>query len=135
MPRHRPIFSILLGCSLSIPALAASAQPAGDFDGSYRGQMALQPSGLSDQYTNPPCDTQRPAAMSVRAGYVLLSYRDWHGHWIHYKGRVSADGSVKAWHRNGNGVGSPLTGNISGSQFTAGITRGHCDYTITLTKG
>jgi hypothetical protein len=136
MPRHRPILSIVLGCALSIPSLAAMAQPAGNFDGAYQGQMAQAPSGLSSSsYTSPPCISARPVAMSVRAGYVMVYYSDWKGHWIHYKGRVAADGSVKAWHRNRNGVGSPLTGNISGNQFTADITRGHCDYTITLTKG
>ena len=130
--RHAMPF--VLGATLCASSLTALADPPSGFEGQYKGQMTLQPSGLNNNYTAPACSNERAASMSVRSGYVLVTYQDWHGHMIHYKGRVAADGSVKAWHRNNDGVGSLLTGNITGGQFSANITRGRCDYALALSK-
>jgi hypothetical protein len=134
MLRSRPTLPAALAFCLAVPTVSALADPPGNFDGRYRGQMTLQPSGLNSDFTAPACTNQRPARMAVSGVYVFVTYHDWHRHLIHYKGRVNPDGSVKAWHRNRDGTGSILTGNISGNQFTANITRGRCDYTLSLSK-
>jgi hypothetical protein len=137
MQPHHLAMPILLGLCLATPTVVATAASPTTFDGAYRGSMTLEPSGLNDAYTGPDCVTARPAAMVVRHGYVYMSYRDWHHHLIHYRGRVNADGSVNAYHHNRSGFGSPLIGNISGNQLTAQIQRDHgkCYYAVTLTKG
>jgi hypothetical protein len=137
MQRYRLIMPALLGLCLATPTVAATDTPSATFDGAYRGSMAQEPSGLNSAYSGPACVTERPAAMVIRNGYVFMSYRDWHRHKIHYRGRVNADGTVSAYHRDRDGSLSPLTGNISGNQVTARIQRDHgkCVYTVTLTKG
>jgi hypothetical protein len=137
MRRYHLIVPALLGLCLATPTVAATDAPPTTFDGTYRGSMAQDPSGLNSAYTGPSCVTERSAAMVIRHGYVFISYRDWHRHKIHYRGRVNADGTVNAYHRNRDGSVSPLTGNISGNQLTAQIQRdnGKCNYTVTLTKG
>jgi hypothetical protein len=124
---------MLLGLCLSTPTVAEDAPPA-IFDGAYRGSMELAPSGLNADYTGPNCVTMRPAAMVIRNGYLFLSYKDWHHHRIHYRGQVNANGTVNAYHRNGDGSASALIGNINGNQFTAEMKRGKCNYTMELTK-
>jgi hypothetical protein len=130
----RLIQPLALSLCLVVPTVAALADQTASFDGRYRGSMTLAPSGLSNAYTVPACVDSRPAVMSIRSGYVFMSYRDWGRHRIHYRGRVNASGTVNAYHRNGDGSSSAMIGNISGAQFSADMRRGLCDYTVTLTR-
>jgi hypothetical protein len=126
---------ILVSLTAAVPsgtANAGDASPA--FNGKYRGAMTLSPNGLSSAYGSPACDDQRPAVMSIRRGAVYMSYRDWQRNLIHYRGSVNGGGQVSAYHRNGDGTLSAMTGTISGNQLTANMQRGLCSYTVTLTK-
>ena len=131
LPRTAPL---ALGLCLAVSA-AVAMEPASPFDGAYRGDMQVQPGGMSHDYTSPACQIQRPAEMSVRGGYAFLQYKDWHGHTLHYRGRIGADGTVNAYHRNGDGSSSVLNGNFSGNQFTGNMRRGRCDYSLALSRG
>jgi hypothetical protein len=126
---------LLFGLTAAVPTIAASpGSPSPAFDGRYRGSMTLGPNGLSTAYTAPSCDDQRPASMSIRHGYIYMSYRDWQRNLIHYRGRVDGSGQLTAYHRNGDGSLSEMDGTISGDQLTANMARGHCAYTVTLQK-
>ena len=72
--------------------------------------------------------------MVIHHGGVVMSYNNYNGHKIHYRGWVDTDGRVNAYHRNRDGSSSALTGNVSGNQLTAEMQRGKCDYEVTLTK-
>jgi hypothetical protein len=72
--------------------------------------------------------------MSIRNGYVVVWYQDWHVHTIHYKGQVNAQGAVTAYHRNADGSASVLKGQISSGQLTADTLRGRCHYSFNLSK-
>jgi len=135
MQHFRQTMLMTLGLCLVASAAAVADAPATGFDGSYRGSMTLAPGGLNDAYTAPACEDHRPAEALIRDGYVFLTYHDWHRHLIHYNGRVNEGGVVTAYHRNRDGSASRLTGNVSGSQFTADAWRGRCDYSFSLTKG
>jgi hypothetical protein len=134
MQRYALSVPIWLGLCLATPGIAATDAPSTTFDGAYRGSMTLAPSGLNSAYTGPFCVTARPVAMVIRHGHVFLSYKDWHRHKIHYRGRVSVDGRVEAYHRNRDGSLSALTGSVSGDRLVAEMQRGKCDYRIALTK-
>ena len=135
MQRLRSVNPLALALPFVVAAAAAMAAPPTPFDGTYRGQMEVTPSGASNlTYTNPACEWKRPAEMSIREGYVLIWYKDWHRHTIHYKGEVGADGAVKARHHNGDGSWSVLDGRISGNQLTADMLRGRCQYSLQLSR-
>jgi hypothetical protein len=135
MQPFRPIQPLALGLCLVVPIVAALADQTGTFDGHYRGSMTLAPSGRSEAYGSPACADARPAVMSVRNGFVFMSYRDWGRHRIHHRGRVNPDGTVNAYHHNGDGSSSAMIGNFTGAQFSADLPRGLCDYTVMLTRG
>jgi hypothetical protein len=134
-PHRLTLSAAALALAFAIPTVAAIADPAATFDGRYRGSMSLASAGLSNAYSTPACVDQRPAVMLVRGGYVFMSYRDWGRHRIHYRGTVNGDGTVNAYHRNGDGSSSVLTGRINGAQLTADMRRGLCAYTVALTRG
>ena len=119
----------------TIAIAAAADPPAATFDGAYSGDMTLGPAGLSRDYTNPPCVESRTASMTVKGGWVYISYADYKRHVLHYRGRIDAAGKVSAYHKNGDGSSSVLSGSVSGNQFTGDMRRGRCDYNVTLTKG
>jgi hypothetical protein len=126
-----------LGLCLSTAAAADTLLTT--FDGVYRGRMELQnalksATGIQESGEVPPCETHRPAEASITAGYITIQYLDWHRHLIHFRGQVTADGAVKAYHLNSNGQYSPLTGHISNNRLEAGTLRGRCYYGFALTK-
>jgi hypothetical protein len=132
MRKSRTAIPIALG--LSLTAAATAAQQATSFDGVYKGQMTLGPTAATPQYTHPACVESRDAEMTIRGGYVYISYRDYKQHLLHYRGRVTPDGRVSAYHRNRDGSAAILTGTIGGNQLTGDMRRGKCDYNVNLAK-
>ncbi len=134
MQRHHFVMSMTLSLCLATPGIAAPPPPSAAFDGLYGGAMTEAPAGVSKDRPYAACETSRPASMSITNGQVTMWYQDWHRHTLHYRGQVSADGTVRAYHRNSDGSLSPLVGRISGSQLTADMHRGPCAYTVALTR-
>lgn len=132
--QHRRQTPFLLSVCLAA-ATAAAAEPNSAFDGTYSGMMTQGPGGLTYDQSAPACEENRPAQAVIRNGYVYFTYHDWHRHLIHYKGRVTADSAVSAYHRNRDGSATRLTGNVNGNSLTADTWRGRCDYAFSLTKG
>ncbi len=125
---------LLLGLLFATPAFAAAPVPVGSFDGSYGGSMTEAAAGVSKNHPYAVCLSQRPAAMRIANGGVNIWYENSIHHTMHYRGQITPDGAVKAYHRNGDGSLSALSGKISGNQFTADIRRGACAYALSLTK-
>jgi len=44
--------------------------------------------------------------MRIERGDVAISYTDWGGHKIDYRGKVDPTGKINAWHTNGDGSSS-----------------------------
>jgi hypothetical protein len=136
MQRYYSSVALAAGLCLAVPARAAD--PVTAFDGTYRGKMEQQvrPAGVAGEHPagEEPCEVRRAVQGSISAGYVILEYHDWHRHLIHFRGQVTADGAVTAYHRNSDATYSPLTGHISSNQLAAATIRGRCYYDFTLNK-
>lgn len=132
MPLFRLAVPVALGVCLATPAIAATPAAPAAFGATYSGSMTLEPSGLTSEITVLDCVDQRPVALSIRDGNAVLSYTNWGGNQIHYRGHVNPDGTVKAYHRNGDASLSVLTGTLSGGQFVADLQRAQCDYEVAL---
>jgi len=111
----------LLSCLATTPA---TAQQRGDpvqqsrpnvspqaaaigYDGAYAGSMS-QSVGHLGAHSNPNCVFSRPVSMRIERGDVTISYTDWGGHKIDYRGKVDPAGKINAWHTNGDGSSSSL---------------------------
>jgi hypothetical protein len=119
-------------------ATAAKAQQSSfGFDGSYAGSMMAEANPRNYNESNPPCVDNRPVSMQIAHGVVTLSYADWGRNTIHYRGRVDAVGSVQAWHTNGDGSRSILTGSIQQATFTGDLDRDQhqCPYSVVMSVG
>ena len=118
------------------PPLAPMPPPAvspASFDGAYAGSLTIASSGGStDNLNRTGCVSQRPARMVVRNGNVYLEYANWKRHKLHYKGRVDANGTVTAYHKNSDGSSSILNAQISNGQLTGNMDRGPCSYAVAL---
>jgi hypothetical protein len=102
-------------------------------DGVYAGSLTIASSGLSDQDLNRTgCVSGRPARALVRNGLINLEYANWKRHKLHYKGRVDANGTVTAYHKNSDGSSSVLNGQIANGQLTGDMQRGPCNYSVAL---
>ena len=116
-------------------AATAAAQPASTgHDGSYAGSMTLRPLPMPPDQSYPACVETRPVSMEIAQGVVTVSYADWQNNTIHYRGQVDGVGNVQAWHTNGDGSHSILTGRVDGATFTGDLDRdvGRCPYSVTM---
>jgi hypothetical protein len=114
------------------PPPPVSAIPA-SLDGVYTGSLTLASSGLSTELANRSgCVSGRPARALVRNGLINLEYANWKRHKLHYKGRVDANGGVRAYHKNSDGSSSVLNGQIANGQLTGNMDRGPCSYAVAL---
>ena len=103
------------------------------FDGVYAGSLTIASSGLSAGDLNRTgCVSGRPARALVRNGLINLEYANWKRHKLHYKGRVDANGTVTAYHKNSDGSSSILNAQISNGQLTGNMDRGPCSYAVAL---
>jgi len=115
------------------PALVGAQQP--DLhDGVYAGSMVQEATPQSPEQSPPACVYLRAVSMKVERGNVTVWYADWGGNTIHYRGKVDAAGNVQAWHTNGDGSKSILTGQFSGGAFIGQMERDRqlCPYKLTL---
>ena len=136
----------ILACLAAIPV---AAQQRGDplqqtpsglspqaaeigYDGAYAGSMAHSVGHLG-AHSNPNCVFSRPVSMRIERGDVMISYTDWGGHKIDYRGKVDATGNINAWHTNGDGSSSILSGRIGGDGFTGHLLEPEgCGYALTM---
>jgi hypothetical protein len=103
------------------------------FDGVYAGSLTIASSGLSAGDLNRTgCVSGRPARALVRNGLINLEYANWKRHKLHYKGRVDANGTVTAYHKNSDGSSSILNAQIANGQLTGDMQRGPCSYAVAL---
>ena len=119
-------------------AIAANAQqPSLGYDGSYAGSMMLMAVPMSNDASYPACVDNRPVGMQIANGIVTVSYADWGRNTIHYRGKVDAAGGVQAWHTNGDGTHSILTGRIQQATFTGDLDRDQhrCPYSVVMSVG
>jgi len=119
-------------------AIAANAQKSSlPYDGSYVGSIKLLPLPMSNDGSYPACVDSRPVSMQIAKGIVTVSYADWGRNTIHYRGKVDAAGGVQAWHTNGDGTRSILTGRIQQATFTGDLDRdrGNCPYSVVMSVG
>jgi len=102
------------------------------YDGAYAGSMS-QSVGHLGAHSNPNCVFSRPVGMRIERGDVTISYTDWGGHKIDYRGKVDHTGKINAWHTNGDGSSSILAGRIGGDGFTGNLLDAeNCAYALTL---
>jgi hypothetical protein len=127
--------SILGIVALACVATAAGAQSA--YDGSYGGSMMLTADPLPNGESYAACVSTRPVSMQISYGVVTLAYADWGQNIIHYRGRVNASGDVQAWHTNGDGSRSILTGRVQQAMFTGDLDRDQhrCPYSVVMSVG
>ena len=118
--------------AMAPPPPPVAAVP-GSVDGIYVGSLTLASAGLSgDNFNRSGCVSGRPARALVRNGLINLEYANWKRHKLHYKGRVDANGTVTAYHKNGDGSSSVLNGQIANGQLTGNMQRGPCSYAVAL---
>ena len=114
------------------PPPPVAAIPA-SLDGVYSGSLTLASAGLSTDLANRSgCVSGRPARALVRNGLINLEYANWKRHKLHYKGRVDANGTVTAYHKNSDGSSSILNAQITNGQLTGNMDRGPCSYAVAL---
>ena len=104
------------------------------FDGLYKGMMAAGEARTTSELTGGNCDPEMPINMRVKRSYVRIWYRDFHGHTLHYRGRINSDGTVETSHTNRGGSASDFALQISGDQATGNLQRGQCWYQVTMTR-
>ena len=129
-----------LTASVAFAAVIAATLPAGaqtafhQFDGTFSGQMKEQPTTSQLGNVQQACVAGRPASMTISDGVVTLSYADWGQNAIHYRGTVDSYGIVQAWHVNGDGSRSILTGQLTNAGFVGYMDRDKqaCQYEVTL---
>ena len=103
------------------------------FDGVYAGSLTIASSGMSAGDLNRTgCVSGRPARALVRNGVINIEYANWKRHKLHYKGRVDANGTVTAYHKNSDGSSSVLNGQIANGELTGDMQRGPCNYSVAL---
>jgi hypothetical protein len=128
--------SIVLSAVLSAgTAIAANAQQSSFVhDGSYAGSMVQMPTG-GDFGRNHSCVVHRPMNLAIEGDKVTFSYINWGGNTVHFRGKVDLTGGVNAWHINGDGSRSILTGKIEDNGFAGYMARdeGRCNYKVSIT--
>jgi|HubBroStandDraft_6_1064221.scaffolds.fasta_scaffold406610_2 hypothetical protein len=114
---------------------AANAQQPSYANGSFSGVMTEMPTPTMGDVETPACVYQRPVGMTVVNGVVTISYLDWGQNTIHFHGQIDGGGRVVAWHENGDGSRSPLTGRIGSNGFVGYMARDNqlCPYVLNMT--
>ena len=135
----------ILACLAAIPV---AAQQRGDplqqtpsglspqaaeigYDGAYAGSMAHSVGHLG-AHSNPNCVFSRPVSMRIERGDVTVSYTDWAGRKIVYRGTVDPTGKINAWRTNRDGSSSILSGNIGSDGLKGYLDEENCDYTLAM---
>ena len=131
--RKPATFSFLSAAILTVGAIAANAEPPA-FDGAYLGMMTQMTTPTMAGNVEPACVYRRPVNMTVVSGDVTISYLDWGQSTIHYRGTVDPTGAVTAWHTNGDGSRSILTGQLGATGFTGYMDRDRqlCPYEVSM---
>jgi len=106
-------------------------QPSIGRDGSYAGSMTEVASGLG-AHTTTACLSRSPVSMRVERDNVTISYHDWNGRTIQYRGKVDPAGGVNARDTNDDGTGSILAGQIGTNEFSGHLERNYCHYALTM---
>jgi hypothetical protein len=113
------------------PSGPTPQQPSIGHDGSYGGSMTEVASGLGGHSTT-ACISRTPVGMRIERDNVTISYNDWNGRSIQYRGEVDLTGGVKARDTNDDGSGSILAGQIGNNGFTGHLERNFCHYALTM---
>jgi hypothetical protein len=113
------------------PSRPIPQQPSIGRDGSYAGSMTEVASGLGG-HTTTACVSRTPVSMSIERDDVTISYSDWNGRTIQYRGKVDPTGKIKARDTNDDGSGSILRGQIGNNGFTGNLKRNYCHYALTM---
>jgi hypothetical protein len=69
--------------------------------------------------------------MRIEQDNVTISYNDWNGRTIQYRGKVDPAGGVKARDTNDDGSASVLRGQIGNNGFAGNLERNFCHYSLT----
>jgi hypothetical protein len=126
--------SLILGMAvLAGVAGVANADPS-RYAESYAGTMTQLVTGGMLGYSAAPCEYSRPVKMTIEGANVGISYLYWGKNAIHYRGALNLAGGVVAWHTNGDGSRSILTGQIGAAGFDGYMERDHqaCSYKVTM---
>jgi hypothetical protein len=113
------------------PSRPIPQQPPIGHDGSYAGSMTEVAAGLGGHATT-ACVSRTPVSMGIEGDNVTISYTDWNGRTIQYRGKVDPTGGVKARDTNDDGSGSTLRGQIGNNGFTGNLERNYCHYALTM---
>jgi hypothetical protein len=100
-------------------------EPSIGRDGSYAGSMTEVASGLGGHPTT-ACVSRRPVDMRIERDNVAISYNDWNGRTIQYRGKVDPTGKINPRDTNDDGSGSILRGQIGDNGFTGNVERNYC---------
>jgi hypothetical protein len=125
--------SLVVGAAL-LAGGAIAANAGSNYDGSYLGTMTQMETTSQLGNTEPACEYSRLVNMTVEGDNVTVVYLDWGNNTIHYRGALGPTGALTAWHTNGDGSRSVLTGQIGPAGFTGYMDRDHqaCPYEVTL---
>ena len=113
------------------PSGSTPQQPSIGRDGSYAGSMTEVASGLGG-HTTTACLSRSPVSMRIERDNVTISYNDWNGRTIQYRGKVDPAGGVNARDTNDDGAGSILAGQIGNNEFSGHLERNYCHYALTM---
>ena len=113
------------------PSGSTPQQPSIGRDGSYAGSMTEVASGLGGHATT-ACLSRSPVSMGIEQNNVTISYNDWNGRTIQYRGKVDPAGGVKAPDTNDDGSASVLRGQIGNNGFAGNLERNFCHYALTM---
>jgi hypothetical protein len=70
--------------------------------------------------------------MRIDRDNVTISYNDWNGRAIEYRGKIDPSGKINAQDTNSDGSGSAVSGQIGENGFTGHLERNYCHYTLTM---
>jgi hypothetical protein len=113
------------------PSGPTPQQPSIGHDGSYAGSMTEMASGLGGHSTT-ACVNRTPVSMRIDRDNVTISYSDWNGRAMQYRGKIDPAGGINAQDTNDDGSGSVLAGQIRDNGFTGHMERNSCHYTLTM---
>jgi hypothetical protein len=113
------------------PSRPIPQQPSIGHDGSYAGSMTEVATGAGGHPTT-ACVSRTPVSMGIERDDVTISYNDWNGRTIQYRGKVDPTGKIKARNTNDDGSGSILRGQIGNNGFTGNLERNFCHYALTM---
>jgi hypothetical protein len=114
------------------PSGPTPQQPSIGRDGSYAGSMTEVAGPLGGRTNEGACVNRRPVSMRIDRDNVTISYSEWNGRAIEYRGKIDPSGRVNAQDTNNDGSGSVLSGQIGDNGFTGHLARNYCHYTLTM---